>query len=251
MSVPSQLPRHCWLLDLPLTDYAMVLKLQHDLVAARKKGAGIDRDIVIMVEHPPVYTLGRRGGLENLTVSDEFLAQRNIRVVQAERGGDITYHGPGQLVCYPIVSLRAARLSVTDFVEGLETVMIRTAAEWGVSCERNPLNRGVWVGNCKLGSIGICVRHGVSFHGLALNANNAMDPFGWINPCGLHGVGMTSIAMQIGREISFPRLRTAAAGHMEAVFSIRLERIELAEVRTLLAEPLVEVENLKEKTDET
>jgi lipoyl(octanoyl) transferase len=175
--------RVCYGVDLPQIDYRDAWGLQSGLVAARREGR-LARDLFIFLEHPPVFTLGRRGGRENLVVPESLLEKSGISVVQVERGGNITYHGPGQLVVYPIIDLQAAGLGVTEYVSALETVMIRLAADFGVNAQRDARNRGVWVGNNKLGSIGIAVRRGVSFHGLAFNANLALAPFGWINPCG-------------------------------------------------------------------
>ena len=160
--------RKKWLfLDLGLMDYRESWALQLRLVDARKDDL-LKNDVVLFLEHPAVFTLGRRGGHANLKVTESFLASRGIPLVHVERGGDITYHGPGQLVAYPVVHLRAMGLGVLPFVEGLEEIMIRTAAEWAIKAERNPRNRGAWVGPNKIGSIGIAVRRSVSFHGLAL-----------------------------------------------------------------------------------
>ena len=172
---------------------------------------------------PPVFTLGRRGGRENLLVPEETLRQSGIPIVQVERGGNITYHGPGQLVVYPIVHLPSFGIGVVDMVDRLEEVMIRTCAEWGIRAGRNALNRGVWVGLKKIGAIGIAVRRGVSFHGMALNVNIDLTPFGWIQPCGLKGVGVTSIAQDAGRPVRVEEAVGVAVRHIEAVFGIRLE----------------------------
>jgi lipoate-protein ligase B len=183
--------------------------------------------VVLLLEHPPVFTLGRRGGLDNLTVSRGFLDGANISIVQAERGGDITYHGPGQLVGYPIVHLWDAGLKVVDFVAGLEEVMLRVAADWGIPAVRSARNRGVWVGEAKLGSIGITVRRGVSFHGFALNVDVDLEPFCWINPCGLKGVGVVSMAQHLGRPVALRDVRRAARGHMADVFHVEMDSVGL------------------------
>jgi lipoate-protein ligase B len=215
-------PRVCYGVDLPQIDYRDAWGLQAGLVTARREGS-LERDLFIFLEHPPVFTLGRRGGRENLVVPEALLEKSGIPVVQVERGGNITYHGPGQLVVYPIIDLQAAGLGVTDYVSALETVMIRLAADFGVSAQRDARNRGVWVGNNKLGSIGIAVRRGVSFHGLAFNANLALAPFGWINPCGLKDVGMTTLTCERGTPVSMTAVRQAAWRQIEAVFEVRLE----------------------------
>jgi lipoate-protein ligase B len=213
----------CFGVELPQIDYRAAWGLQAGLVAARREGR-LARDLFIFLEHPPVFTLGRRGGRENLVVPESLLEKSGISVVQVERGGNITYHGPGQLVVYPIIDLQAAGLGVTEYVSALETVMIRLAADFGVNAQRDKRNRGVWVGNNKLGSIGIAVRRGVSFHGLAFNANLALTPFGWINPCGLKDVGMTTLTCERGTPVSMTAVRQAAWRQIEAVFGVRLER---------------------------
>jgi len=217
------------LVELPTTEYTKAWDLQNSLVSARKGGV-IDKDIVLLLEHPPVFTLGRRGGLENLTVSEDFLKKAGIPVIHVERGGDITFHGPGQIVMYPIIDLRAARLGVIDYVGLLEEVMIRTAADWGIEAGRNPLNRGVWVGNNKLGSIGIAIRRGISFHGMAFNVNLSLEPFGWINPCGLHNIGITSMEKELSRKLSMDKVCEAIKRHVEAVFSVELVMTDLTQI---------------------
>jgi lipoate-protein ligase B len=217
----------CWYcVSLPPTDYRRVWHLQQELVTARKDKT-IDADTVLILEHPPVFTFGRRGGEENLTVSRTFLEKSGIGLIQVERGGSITFHGPGQLVVYLIVDLQAAGLSVTGFVTCLEEIMLRTAADWGIAARRHSLNRGIWVDLKKMGSVGIAVRHGITFHGLALNINLSLDPFSWIHPCGLKGIEVTSLAKESGQNVSLSRVRTSLKRHIESVFGVRLETIGL------------------------
>jgi len=207
--------------DLPSIAYLDAWTLQSDLVSARWEKR-LHTDVILLLEHPPVFTLGRRGGSDNLIVSEEVLRAKGILVIQAERGGDITYHGPGQLVIYPIMDLTAARIGVADYVEMLEEVIIRAAGDWGIVAQRNPINRGVWVGRCKLASIGIAVRRGISFHGAALNVNLLMEPFGWIHPCGLRDIGMTSMEKELGRSVSMEHVRHSVRHHIEEIFRIEL-----------------------------
>jgi lipoate-protein ligase B len=129
---------------------------------------------------------------------------------------------------YPIIDLIAAGLKVLDYVTALEEVMIRTAADWKVVAERNPMNRGVWVENKKLGSIGITIRRGISFHGIAFNVNVALQPFGWINPCGLKGISMTSMEHELSYRVPMHQIREAVKRHMEAVFGVKLNAAELS-----------------------
>lgn len=210
-------PHRNWrLLQLPTVDYETALHLQRNLQAARQTRF-LTQDTVVVLEHFPVYTLGRRGILADV---QSLSAATGIPVVQVERGGEITYHGPGQIVVYPIVHLPAAGLSVVDFVTGLEEAMIRTAAQWGIPAERNPLNRGVWVGLRKLGSVGIAVRRSIAFHGLALNVDLDLTPFTRINPCGLTGIEATSLEAEAGFRISAPSARRVLQNCLAAVFDV-------------------------------
>lgn len=204
--------------------YEEAWDLQTRLVEARRSGV-LSTDVVLFLEHPPVFTLGRRGGRENLLVSESFLERSGVPVVHVERGGNITYHGPGQLVGYPILDLRGAGLGVTEYVEGLEEVMIGVASEFGVRASRDSRNRGAWVGNRKLGSIGIAIRHGIAFHGFAFNVNLSMEPFGWINPCGLREVGMTSLEQELSENISMERVLESAKNHMQSVLGVSFTKI--------------------------
>lgn len=216
----SHMDRSRWLLvTLPVSTYEEVWSLQKKIVDAKVAGILLE-NVVLTVEHEPVFTLGRRGNRAHLHVSEAFLEQKGIPLIQVERGGDVTYHGPGQAVAYPIVDLRSIRLRVVEFVEHLEEVMIGVAGDYGIRATRNDLNRGIWVGPKKLGSIGIAVRHGTTFHGLALNVNNSLEPFSWINPCGLEGVGMTSLSELLGRELDMEEVRASLCEHIQRVFDV-------------------------------
>ncbi len=229
----TQQQRTWYFVDLGLIPYPEAWDLQLRLVAARSQGR-LPADVLLLIEHPPVFTLGRRGGRENLRVSEAWLARSGINIVQVERGGNITYHGPGQLVVYPILHLPSLGLGVVDLVERLEEAMIRTCADWGVSSGRNELNRGAWVGMKKVGSIGIAVRRGVSFHGLALNVNLDLKPFGWIQPCGLEGVGVTSIQAEAGKPVGLADVKRVMRAHIEAVFQTELTSISKEYLFSLL-----------------
>ena len=226
---------HAWhAVDLGRMPYPDAWDLQLRLVEARSQDR-VDNDVILFVEHPPVFTLGRRGGRENLLVPEEMLRQSGIPIVQVERGGNITYHGPGQLVVYPIVHLPRFGLGVVDMVDRLEEVMIRTCAAWGVEAGRNKLNRGAWVGMKKIGSIGIAVRRGVSFHGLALNVNLDLAPFCWIQPCGLEGVGVTSIQAECRDSVEIADVTPVLQSRMEGVFQTPLAPLSSEELFSLLS----------------
>jgi lipoate-protein ligase B len=211
--------RDAYFVDLSLLEYRKAWDLQTRLLEVRVDGL-LDKDLILCLEHPPVFTLGRRGGLENLKVPQTFLDSQGIEVIHVERGGDITYHGPGQLVLYPIVDL--------------EEIMIRILSDWGLQGQRNSLNRGVWIGRAKIGSIGIAVRRGVSFHGLALNVNTGLEPFGWVNPCGLTGVMVTSMKKILGKEIPMDEVRRQARIHVEQVLGMQLIPIGLDETLNII-----------------
>jgi lipoate-protein ligase B len=221
--------------ELPITPYEETWKLQSTLVTARRAGV-LGEDVVLLLEHLPVFTLGRRGGLENLAVPEASLEQEGIAVFQVERGGNITFHGPGQLVIYPIIDLQSAGLRVVDYVHRLEEVMIRAAQDWGVVAERNSLNRGVWVGNSKLGSVGIAIRRGICFHGAAFNVNVSLNPFEWMKPCGLQDVTVTSLEQQLSTRVSMSHVRESLKHHFSAVFGVGLAVKSHSELQQLLGQ---------------
>jgi lipoate-protein ligase B len=212
--------------DLGTISYRTAWDLQKTLLEAKKKDNSFP-DVVLFLEHHPVFTLGRRGGKENLKVSECVFKEAGIEIIQVERGGDITYHGPGQLVGYPVIHLQRNGLKVVEYVEGLEQAMIETASEWGIDAERNSLNRGVWVGKRKLGSIGIAVKRGISFHGFALNVDLSLEPYEWINPCGLQNVSMTSMSLEAQGKISFNQVRETMRKQMASIFQIQWDPMSL------------------------
>lgn len=218
-----------YIVDLGLIDYSEAYAAQLNLVEKRRSGS-LERDVFIVNEHPSTFTLGRRGGREHLIVSEEFLQKNNIPLVHIERGGEITYHGRGQLVIYPIFRLRDAGISVAEYVNMLEDVMIQLAAGVGVTAERDSRNHGVWADGSKLGSIGIAIRHGVSFHGLALNVNVELEPFGWVNPCGLTEVKMTNLQTQAGREVTLSQVKKEVETVLARVFGCSYKSVFLEEL---------------------
>ncbi|MCJ8501216.1 lipoyl(octanoyl) transferase LipB [Desulfatitalea alkaliphila] len=224
-----------YLLDLPATPYAEALAMQRAAAAARRDGR-LDRDLIILVEHPPVFTLGRRGGRENLLITASELRTKGIAVIPVERGGDITYHGPGQLVVYPLIDLNAAAIRVVDLVTALEAAMVQTAAHWGVTARGDTVHRGAWVGSRKLGSVGITVRRGVSFHGLALNATTDLTPFDWINPCGIQACRMTSLARETDRPVDMAKVRRRMADHLGRLLRLPLTSATLEDLAPMVRE---------------
>ncbi len=211
--------------DLGVLEYKKALEIQSQILEA-KIARTICEEYIFFVEHPSVFTLGKRGGRENLTVSQKFLSEKKVDIIQTARGGNITYHGPGQAVMYPVIDLKKNRIGVKDFVYKLEEIMKRTADEYGISAERNKKNHGIWVGNSKIGSVGILVKKGVSMHGIALNINPDLKPFSWINPCGLSDISITSIKKETDQsrsagknyDLSMNRIKNSFIKHFSSLF---------------------------------
>ncbi len=180
-----------------LIDYKSALQLQLDSHEKRSNGEIGDRFFIL--EHYPVFTLGYRGGRENLLVSEKFLNEKGISVEKSGRGGNITYHGPGQLVVYPIIDI--SKIGVKEYITRLEQIGINIGKAFSVDTSRNDLNRGVWYKNRKIASVGVAVKKGVTLHGLALNVNTDLEPFSWINPCGLPDVTAVGLNEILDREI--------------------------------------------------
>ncbi len=251
MAIISKTNTQDWFrLDLGLMDYSKARDLQLQLVGARTDRT-LETDAILFLEHLPVFTLGRRGNLDNLKVPKSFLESQGIPIIHVERGGDITYHGPGQLLVYPIVDLKASGWRIVDFVEALEEVMICTLRDWGIKAERNPINRGAWIGMSKIGSIGIAVRHAISFHGLALNVNTGLKPFSWVHPCGLKGVCVTSMKEILGKEIPMDDVRRATATHIQKIFGVQLTPKTLDDIRIFFGSEVSALESKIYERQET
>jgi lipoyl(octanoyl) transferase len=199
--------------------YDEALKLQAELVEARR--AGTIPDTLLLLEHPPVITLGakNRRGPSNIVASDDALARAGVATFETGRGGDVTYHGPGQLVGYPIFDLTPDRKDVHRYVRDLEEVLIRAAASFGINAKRVAGLTGVWVGDEgreeKLAAIGIRISRWITSHGFALNVSTNLDHFSLIVPCGIGDRGVTSLEKTLGRPVSIDE----AAQAVERAFS--------------------------------
>lgn len=222
-----------YFVTLPISEYGKVKDVQNQVVSGKVAGT-FDAEVVIWVEHYPVFTIGRHGGKENLTVSEDFLQERKIPVIAAERGGSITFHGPGQLVVYPIVNLQKSGLRVPEYVYLLEQVMIQTSQEFSVQARRNPTHPGIFTENGKLGSVGIAIRHGISFHGFALNVDIALEPFQWIHPCGLRDIKTTSLYQKSGFPLNLKTVQQSAQKHFCSLFGVEPVRTGLAGLGKML-----------------
>ena len=212
-------------LDLGRRRYAPVLALQRALHAAVAEGRAPDTWIV--VEHEPVVTLGRNAKQANVLVPRAMLAARGVDVVEIERGGDVTYHGPGQVVVYPIRRLERFR-EVVPLVTSLETAVTGALYRFGIEAQPRSEHRGVYVGDDAICAIGLAVKRMTSMHGLALNACNALDYDRLITPCGTPQFGITSISAQTGREVSWAEARDALLDSLEGAFGVAFERQTLA-----------------------
>ena len=202
--------------------YGEALALQRALVEDRRA----DRipDTLLLVEHPHVLTLGVRGdgGRSHILASADALASRGVEIHETGRGGDITYHGPGQVVGYPIIDLKPDRCDVHRYVRDLEDVLIRTASDYGVLAERVDGLTGVWVGREKLAAIGVRIARWITSHGFALNVTTNLDYFALIVPCGIADRGVTSLAGLTGRAIDPVEVANRTAGHFANVFNLKV-----------------------------
>ncbi len=192
--------------DLGLMPYPQALQIQRDLLARRQKGEILDT--LLLVEHPPVLTLGTRGNYDNIYLPRENLTAEGVEIFEVERGGDVTYHGPGQLVLYPIFNLYGYEPGIRDFISKFASAMIELLAEsFGIIAEqRFDKYAGVWIGEEKVAAFGLAVKQGVTLHGFAFNINTNLKHFDWINPCGL-SKGVTSIAHETGHPVDFQDIK--------------------------------------------
>ncbi len=218
-----------YLLSLGLVAYDEGLELQHQLVAARKAGR-LD-DVLILLEHPPVITVGRHADETNIIASPEFLDQLGVQVRHVERGGDVTYHGPGQLIGYPILDLRHYRKDVGWYIRSLEEVLVGALAEFGIQAEgRTGRDTGVWVGNDKIVAIGARIEEWITYHGFALYVDPIMSHFDLIVPCGLRDRGIVGMRHLLGAPVAMNAVRQAVAEHFALVFDVELDEVSLAEL---------------------
>ena len=179
--------------------YAEALELQRHVARERITGA-LPQDVLLLVEHPPVVTLGRASKEKNLIASPAFLESKGVELFEVERGGDVTFHGLGQLVGYPIIDLKRHRQDLHWYLRKIEEALINALADYDIPAERNPTFTGVWTRGKKIASIGVHVRDWVTWHGFALNVSTDLSYFDLIVPCGISGVVMTSIARELGLE---------------------------------------------------
>ena len=222
----------CWVIDRGLIAYGSACELQRELIEARKAGA--IPDVLLFCEHPHVVTLGRNGRREHLLADETALTGASVEFHCTDRGGDITYHGPGQIVGYPLLDLAGHRRDVRWYVDQLEELMIRATADFGLAARRVEGQHGVWIdtasGEEKLGALGVHLSRWVTSHGFAYNVSTDLSYFDWIVPCGIAGKRATSLERALGRTLPMADVRERLVAHFASVFSremVRMSRDDL------------------------
>ena len=205
-------------------DYAEAHRLQRELQT--KRIAGEIDDIVLLLEHPPVLTLGRSAKEQHIIAAPEVLAARGISVHEVGRGGDVTYHGPGQLVAYPIIDLKPDRRDVRKYMWSLEETMIRTCADFGLSADRVEGLNGAWIEDRKVGAVGVRISRWVTMHGLALNASSDLSHFELIVPCGITDKAVTSLSAELERTVAVPEVLDPLVAHFAGLYGVDVDWID-------------------------
>jgi len=217
--------------DLDTIGYKEAWELQHDLLQQRKDKK--INDVFLMLEHPHTYTLGKTADKKNLVGSKEYLEENKISVFEIDRGGDITYHGPGQIVGYPIISLNEWQNDTHKYLRALEEVIILTCKDYGLETGRKEKYTGVWIENRKIAAIGIKISNWISMHGFAFNINTDLSLFNGIIPCGISDKEVTSLAKELGREISLSEVKEQLLNNFKEIF--QYDVIETVEANILLS----------------
>jgi lipoate-protein ligase B len=211
----------CEIWNLGLIEYREAWKLQRRLLYQRIEGR--IPDLLLLLEHPPTITIGRSGTLDNVLIPEERLAEEGISLFFIDRGGDVTYHGPGQLVGYPIFNLRERGRDIHRYVHNLEEVILRTLKDFSINANRDDLHPGVWVNGEEIAAIGLSVKKWVSMHGFALNVNTDLNHFTFINPCGFSDRRATSMFKLLGYKISMKEVAGHLTSHFCDLFNISME----------------------------
>ena len=215
-------------LNLGCEPYLRVWELQHTLVEARRNQR--IGDVLLLLEHEPTITLGRNADAAHILASNDQLRSAGIAIHRVERGGDVTYHGPGQLVGYPILSLAEHHLAVSDYMHLLEEAVIRTLSDFGIQAQRRQSLIGVWVGESKVAALGARIQQGITFHGLAINVAPNLAHFDLIVPCGLPAVKITSMQKELGRKPDLSRVRQRTAANLCLLLGTSTQEVSLPEL---------------------
>ncbi|MFW6158060.1 MAG: lipoyl(octanoyl) transferase LipB [Planctomycetota bacterium] len=223
--------RSLHVVDLGRCEYDAAWALQKELHAAILEDAA-EPDRLILVEHPPVITLGRRADPENVLFDEEHLSSQGVELRRVDRGGDVTYHGPGQVVAYPIVRLTGPRRDVHGYFRSLEQVVIELLAGYGIDAVRQDGLTGVWVGDEKVCAMGVAIKRWITYHGLALNVDPNLGHFRLITPCGIADKGVTSLRRLLGRPVPVGQVKEQLVQHFAAEFEYEEVERESAPERT-------------------
>jgi len=211
----------CVVYRLGLVGYREAYHLQRKLL--RQRFDGEIKDTILLLEHPPTITIGKSGSLENVLVSQEQLAREGISLFFTDRGGDVTYHGPGQLVAYPIIDLRNRGRDIHRYVHDLEEVVIRTLSDFSIEARRDEGHAGVWVKEEEIAAIGLSIKRWITMHGIALNVNPNLAHFSLINPCGFSDRRATSISRLLSQDIPMEEVMQRLIARFADVFNVRIE----------------------------
>lgn len=211
----------CQVLNLGIAPYEDALRLQANLQQDRAAGTG--KDTIILLQHPPVLSLGKCGSRQDILVSDELLREKSISIVRTDRGGATAFHNPGQLVIYVILSLAALNVSIYRFVRDLEDVVVRVLADFGIAGHTHQEYPGVWVAKDSICSVGLSVSDRVSMHGLALNVNNSLDLVTYMRPCGIWGKGVTTMAKVLQTNVTVDQVIPCLIKHFSRVFGLDID----------------------------
>lgn len=214
---------------LQTVEYGEALEIQERLLNLRQQGE-ID-DTLLLLEHPPVITMGRSGHAEHVVASLESLRRQAVSIYKVNRGGDVTYHGPGQIVGYPVMDLRKLGLDVREFIHKIEEVFIRLLQrEYGIEAARDAEHRGVWVGDAKVVAVGCAIKRWVSMHGFAFNVNTNLQNFAWIIPCGIHDKSVTSLQELLGNPCDMTEVESRICEGFADVFQVEAEVVARSEL---------------------
>jgi len=220
-------------IDLGMIDYEKALIIQEKLLKLRKENR-ID-DIILILEHKPVITIGKRGKESNILASSEFLAEKGVKVCNTGRGGDVTYHGPGQIIGYPIMRFQNYVSGVRELVRNIEEIFVHLLGEcYNIRAGRDPEHPGVWVGNDKITAVGLLISSGVTMHGFAFNVNTDLTAFQWILSCGITGKGVTSIKKIMSEEQNISKVKEQVVQYFGQIFDVKPCWKELKDLNKIL-----------------
>jgi lipoate-protein ligase B len=220
----------CWLGG--LVDYNEAWQLQKQLLD--KRANGIIDDIILLLEHTPTITIGKSGKPANIIVPAEKLEAQGISFITSDRGGDVTFHAPGQLVCYLVIDIRTQKKHVHQYIYELEEIVIRTLKDFSIDAARDDKHAGVWVSQQQIAAIGLSIKKGISMHGFAINVNIQRDYAAYINPCGIPGCKITTVSELAGRNVTIPEVIEKLLPAVSQIFYTKLEWISEMQLKGYL-----------------